>query len=225
MIACSMLLMPTGSSLTLSVHAASHGAGQMRPVNSGKLLVESSTSNAFFQSFAIDQVVEVRNDVVDRAAAVAERRAAVHAARALHLGLVGPSARRRIPCSSSRAAATGRVACFQALVFHEAGDFSHAAAPPFCRLSWLLADGALLGRAHLDRLFAGRFAPWRSASSAVARGLSGLLDQLAERRHRLRGLISASARLYSFGNTLTNFARDSFQWSRISRARRLPVHL
>jgi hypothetical protein len=50
MIACSMLLMPTASSLTFNVHAASHGAGQMRPVNSGKLLVESSTANAFFQS-------------------------------------------------------------------------------------------------------------------------------------------------------------------------------
>ena len=50
MIACSIDLMPTGSSLMLSVHAASHGAGQMRPVNSGKLLVESSTANAFFQS-------------------------------------------------------------------------------------------------------------------------------------------------------------------------------
>ena len=33
-----------------STHAASHGAGQMRPVNSGKLLVESSTAKAFFQS-------------------------------------------------------------------------------------------------------------------------------------------------------------------------------
>ena len=30
----------------LSVQAASHGAGQMRPVNSGKLLVECSTSLA-----------------------------------------------------------------------------------------------------------------------------------------------------------------------------------
>ena len=50
MIACSIDLMPTGSSLMLSVQAASHGAGQMRPVNSGKLLVESSTANAFFQS-------------------------------------------------------------------------------------------------------------------------------------------------------------------------------
>jgi hypothetical protein len=43
MIACSIDLMPTASSLTLSVHAASHGAGQTRPVNSGKLLVECST--------------------------------------------------------------------------------------------------------------------------------------------------------------------------------------
>jgi hypothetical protein len=71
----------------LSVQAASQGAGQMRPVNSGKLLVLCSTSIAFFQSPVVHQIVEVRNDVVDRAAVVAERRAAVHAARALHLGL------------------------------------------------------------------------------------------------------------------------------------------
>ena len=32
------------------VQAASHGAGQIRPVNSGKLLVECKTSKAFFQS-------------------------------------------------------------------------------------------------------------------------------------------------------------------------------
>ncbi len=50
MIACSIDLMPTGSSLTLSVHAASHGAGQTRPVNSGKLLVECRTSMASRQS-------------------------------------------------------------------------------------------------------------------------------------------------------------------------------
>ena len=88
MMACSIDLMPTGSSLTFSVQAASHGAGQTRPVNSGKLLVECSTSIALFQSSRIHQVVEVGNDVVDRAAAVAERRAAVHAARALDLGLL-----------------------------------------------------------------------------------------------------------------------------------------
>jgi hypothetical protein len=50
MMACSIDLMPTASSLTLSVQAASQGAGQMRPVNSGKLLVLCSTSIAFFQS-------------------------------------------------------------------------------------------------------------------------------------------------------------------------------
>jgi hypothetical protein len=36
----SIVLIETGSSRMLSVHAASHGAGQTRPVNSGKLLVE-----------------------------------------------------------------------------------------------------------------------------------------------------------------------------------------
>ena len=48
--ACSMLLMPTGSLLMFSTQAASQGAGQMRPVNSGKLLVESSTVKALCQS-------------------------------------------------------------------------------------------------------------------------------------------------------------------------------
>src|SRR5574337_738555 len=50
MIACSIDLMPTASSLMLSVHAASHGAGQIRPVNSGKLLVLCSVSIAARQS-------------------------------------------------------------------------------------------------------------------------------------------------------------------------------
>ena len=36
----SIVLMVTGVSWMLSVQLASHGAGQMRPVNSGKLLVE-----------------------------------------------------------------------------------------------------------------------------------------------------------------------------------------
>ena len=50
MMACSMDLMPTASPFTLMVHAASQGAGQMRPVNSGKLLVLCSTVMAFCQS-------------------------------------------------------------------------------------------------------------------------------------------------------------------------------
>jgi hypothetical protein len=41
-----MVLIVTGLSSMLSVQLASHGAGQMRPVNSGKLLVECSVSSA-----------------------------------------------------------------------------------------------------------------------------------------------------------------------------------
>ena len=72
----------------LSVHAASHGAGHTRPVNSGKLLVECSTSSALLPLMAVHEIVPVGNDVVDRAAGLAERDAAVHAARALLRGLV-----------------------------------------------------------------------------------------------------------------------------------------
>jgi len=42
--------MPMGSLLMFSTHAASQGAGQTRPVKSGKLFVLCSTSIAFFQS-------------------------------------------------------------------------------------------------------------------------------------------------------------------------------
>ena len=42
MICFSICLMVTGSSLMLRTQASSHGAGQTRPVNSGKLLVECS---------------------------------------------------------------------------------------------------------------------------------------------------------------------------------------
>jgi hypothetical protein len=69
-IAHSMVLMVTGLSSMLSVQDASHGAGQMRPVNSGKLLVECRLRERFFPTAAIDQIVEVRDLVVDRAAGV-----------------------------------------------------------------------------------------------------------------------------------------------------------
>ncbi len=46
MIDCSICLIVTGSSLMSSTHDASHGAGQMRPVNSGKLLVAWSARMA-----------------------------------------------------------------------------------------------------------------------------------------------------------------------------------
>jgi hypothetical protein len=49
MIATSICLIVTGSSLMSSTQAASQGAGQMRPVNSGKLLVAWRASIASFQ--------------------------------------------------------------------------------------------------------------------------------------------------------------------------------
>ena len=45
----SITLIVTGGSLIPSTQAASQGAGQMRPVNSGKLLVECKTRIASFQ--------------------------------------------------------------------------------------------------------------------------------------------------------------------------------
>ena len=50
MISTSTCLMVTGSELMPSTHAVSHGAGQSRPVNSGKLLVACSRSDASYQS-------------------------------------------------------------------------------------------------------------------------------------------------------------------------------
>ena len=49
-IACSIDFIPTGSELIFRVQAASHGAGQIRAVNSGKLFVEWRTLIAASQS-------------------------------------------------------------------------------------------------------------------------------------------------------------------------------
>ena len=84
MIAFSICLIVTASpSRISSTHAASHGAGQSRPVNSGKLFVACSCAIASRQAVAVDEVVPVGDEVPERAAVVAEGDAAVHAARAL----------------------------------------------------------------------------------------------------------------------------------------------
>ena len=56
--ACSIDLIPTAESLIPSVQAASHGAGQIRPVNSGKLLVECKTSLACCQSLSYTKLLK-----------------------------------------------------------------------------------------------------------------------------------------------------------------------
>ena len=68
MIAHSMFLIVTGVLLIPRTHEPSHGAGQTRPVNSGKLLVRCRRSSASRQRPAVDQVVPLGDQVVDRAA-------------------------------------------------------------------------------------------------------------------------------------------------------------
>ena len=70
------------------------------------------------------QVVEVRNDVVDRAAALAERDAAIHAARALHLGLVVAQAHDELaPVLEPRGRGLGGF--LQPLELQESSDLAH----------------------------------------------------------------------------------------------------
>jgi hypothetical protein len=82
MMARSISLIDTGGSLMPSTQADSHGAGHTRPVNSGKLFVACNAGSPPATG-PVRQVVPVRNDVVQRASGVAERHAAIHAARAL----------------------------------------------------------------------------------------------------------------------------------------------
>ena len=71
-------------------------------------------------------VVEIRNDVVDRAARAAKRRAAIHASSRLVFGLFVVQTDDEF-FVIFQALGHGLVALFQALKFHETGDFSHDA--------------------------------------------------------------------------------------------------
>ena len=125
MMVFSITLMVTGGSLMPSTQAASQGAGQMRPVNSGKLLVECKHADGVAPAIAIDQIVPIRNDVVQRAAGMAERHAAIHAARALGpnflLWKILVDLEPIVDALGDRPA-RGRFA----RVFEKAGDFTHA---------------------------------------------------------------------------------------------------
>ena len=133
-IAHSIVLMVTGLSSMLSVQDASHGAGQTRPVNSGKLLVECRLRARLVPVAAIDEVVPVRDLVVDRAAgrlpvmrlgAVAIRNAAIHAARRLLAQLV--LRQRQDELAIVLDALRDRlVVAVLALDLEKAGDLAHA---------------------------------------------------------------------------------------------------
>ncbi|MNJ71617.1 hypothetical protein D3C77_681830 [compost metagenome] len=72
----------------------------------------------------VHQVIPVRDDVVDRAAVVAERDAAVHAARGLLLGLViGQVQHEFAPVLQPLLRGLGGL--LQTLKFHKASNLSH----------------------------------------------------------------------------------------------------
>ena len=84
MIASSICLIVTDSpSRISSTHAASHGAGHKPPGEVGEVVRAVELLDRLAPLVAVDEVVPVRDQVVDRAAVVAERHAALHAARAL----------------------------------------------------------------------------------------------------------------------------------------------
>ncbi len=70
-----------------STHAASQGAGQMRPVNSGKVIRRVQQAQCFFPSSGVNEFVPVGNQVIHRAAVVAERDPAIHASNGLNANL------------------------------------------------------------------------------------------------------------------------------------------
>ena len=125
--------MVTGGASIPSVQLPSQGAGQTRPVNSGKLLVLASRIQRLPPLPAVDEVVPLGDEVVDRAArrhpgdelpGVAEGDPAVHAARALRAqGLLGVGRVRLAPVLDplQRRALVLRLP----LVLHESGRLAH----------------------------------------------------------------------------------------------------
>ena len=70
------------------VQAASQGAGQIRPVNSGKLLVAWRARDGLLPIAEVCEIVPFWDEVTEWATVVAERDAAVHAACGLLAGVV-----------------------------------------------------------------------------------------------------------------------------------------
>ena len=85
MIATSTALIVTGSSLIPSTHDPSQGAGTQPPGELGEVIGRVQPVDRGLPAVAIDQIVPVGNQVPERAALMAERHAAVHAARGLLL--------------------------------------------------------------------------------------------------------------------------------------------
>jgi len=94
------------------------------PGELGKVVCAVQHLDSAFPVALVDQVVEVRNDVVDRTAVVAKRCAAVHAARGLLARLRVVQAEHELAVMLEPLG-DGFVALLDALNFHKTCDFSH----------------------------------------------------------------------------------------------------
>src|SRR3569623_565526 len=191
--------------LTIDVERTGRFAGRRAdtPGEFRKVIGRMQVIQRFLVVAAINQIVPVRNDVIDRAAGIAERDAAVHAARALNFRLIIGQMQRKFLVMLG--AFFGGLARFlQALELQKAGYFSHVI------LTNLVTGSAspVRRRTRLMRFIKDYAATFSAPALAV-----------------LAACISASARLYSVGKTLTNLLRAFVQSSSKSRARVLPVYL
>ena len=110
----------------------------------------------------VDQIVEIRNHVVHRATVVAERRSAVHAARALDLGLLVVQTDDEFLVMFD-ALGDRLVALFDTLKLHESCDFSHGVN------LWSIGYLALTAWLELLAAAVARAACWRAWISPSAR--------------------------------------------------------
>jgi hypothetical protein len=158
----------------------------------------------FAPLLAVNEVVPVRDDVVDGTPGLAERNAAIHAARTLlRRRVVGK--RQHELAEVPDALGRRKRDLLDPRELHETGDLPH-------RATYQQVRGALR-RSRLRAALSIGLLPY-----AAARCFGAIIFSAGWRAN-----ISPSARLYSCGNTLTKRVRETAQSSSSASARVLPV--
>ena len=178
----SMVLMVTGSSRMLRTHDASHGAGHTRPGDLGEVvrLVRGARAASSMLP-AVDEVVPLGDEVPERAALVAERDAAVHAARRLRARPLLGRAARTISRQSRDALLDRALVLLRARDLQEALRITHDSRPPSLRLrSALLEYAPPLVRHHLHEPALAPTSRARACPCALRVCAHVLLDERAD---------------------------------------------
>ena len=222
MIAHSMVLMVTGESWMLRVQDASHGAGQTRPVNSGKLLVESRLRAASRPVAAIGEIVPVGDLVVDRTADVTIGDAAIHAARRLIARRLLAQRQHELAIVADSVGGR-RITPVRAIDLQKPRDLAHLATlepvPPLRISRAELRSASITRQLHLARTLPAR--PLAASAPTVGHNRQAARSNDPRRSFDRRSSYSpatsiggplcaassASARRYSTGITLRNFGK------------------